>query len=102
MIELNVGAALAGLDLGELLTLPSLPDTSDRRAFDEARDALLPNRQSNAGPAVWCRQECRSQTLTRTETIVSSIPSSNRSAERRTHFHFIPASMRDRAKGGPP
>lgn len=41
--EAVVDAALAGLDLGELVTLPSLPDVSDWQAFDEAREALLPN-----------------------------------------------------------
>ena len=41
--EAVVDAALAGLDLGELVTLPSLPEVSDWQAFDEAREALLPN-----------------------------------------------------------
>jgi len=41
--EAVVDAALAGLDLGELVTLPSLPNLSDWLAFDEAREALLPN-----------------------------------------------------------
>jgi short-subunit dehydrogenase len=48
--EAVVDAALAGLDLGELVTLPSLPDFRDWRAFDEARDLLLPN-LSRATPA---------------------------------------------------
>ena len=41
--EAVVDAALAGLDLGELVTLPSLPNLSDWLAFDQAREALLPN-----------------------------------------------------------
>jgi hypothetical protein len=41
--EAVVDAALAGLDLGELVTLPSLPDVSDWQAVDDAREALLPN-----------------------------------------------------------
>jgi uncharacterized protein len=41
--EAVVDAALAGLDLGELVTLPSLPEIGDWQAFDEAREALLPN-----------------------------------------------------------
>ena len=38
-----VDAALAGLDLGETLTVPSLPDTADLDAFLTARAALSPN-----------------------------------------------------------
>lgn len=38
-----VDAALAGLDQGELFTLPSLPDLDDWRSFENARNALLPN-----------------------------------------------------------
>ena len=45
-----VDAALAGLDHGELVTLPSLPDLADWQAFDAARAALGPN-LSRAGPA---------------------------------------------------
>lgn len=41
--EAVVDAAMAGLDLGELVTLPSLPDVSEWQAFDDAREALLPN-----------------------------------------------------------
>ncbi|MEW9617830.1 SDR family oxidoreductase [Shinella sp. S4-D37] len=42
-VEEMVDAALAGLDLGETLTVPSLPDTPDLDAFLAARDALRPN-----------------------------------------------------------
>jgi len=37
-----VDAALAGLDLGELITLPSLPDVSEWDAYDAARRNLIP------------------------------------------------------------
>jgi short-subunit dehydrogenase len=38
-----VDAALAGFDLGELVTLPSLPDAAQWTAFDAARLALRPS-----------------------------------------------------------
>jgi len=38
-----VDAALAGLDQGELVTLPSLPDADDWNAYEAARQKLLPN-----------------------------------------------------------
>lgn len=38
-----VDAALAGLDLGERVTLPSLPDTADWQAHEAARLKLAPN-----------------------------------------------------------
>ena len=38
-----VDAALAGLDLGERITIPSLPDTADFERFIAARGALRPN-----------------------------------------------------------
>lgn len=37
-----VDAALAGFDMGELVTIPSLPDVADFDAFDAARKALGP------------------------------------------------------------
>lgn len=45
-----VDAALAGLDSGELITLPSLPEHGDWLAFEEARKKLFPN-LSRAVPA---------------------------------------------------
>jgi uncharacterized protein len=45
-----VDAALAGLDLGEVVTVPSLPDIADWNAFEAARQALRP-RLSLAKPA---------------------------------------------------
>jgi uncharacterized protein len=38
-----VDAALAGLDQGELVTLPSLPDLADWKAYEDARQALFPS-----------------------------------------------------------
>lgn len=38
-----VDAALAGLDQGELVTIPSLPDPADWQRFEAARQALGPN-----------------------------------------------------------
>jgi uncharacterized protein len=38
-----VDAALAGFDLGEFVTVPSLPDVGDWQAFEDARTALRPN-----------------------------------------------------------
>lgn len=38
-----VDAALAGLDQGELVTVPSLPDAADWNRFEAARQALTPN-----------------------------------------------------------
>ncbi len=38
-----VDAALAGYDLGEFVTVPSLPDIADWNAFESARDVLRPN-----------------------------------------------------------
>jgi len=38
-----VDAALAGFDLGEMVTLPSLPDVQQWTAYDAARVALRPN-----------------------------------------------------------
>lgn len=41
--EEMVDAALAGLDQGELVTIPSLPDQADWHAFEQARQKLMPN-----------------------------------------------------------
>jgi hypothetical protein len=41
--EEMVDASLAGLDQGELITIPSLPNLSDWKKFEEARKALGPN-----------------------------------------------------------
>jgi uncharacterized protein len=38
-----VDSALAGFDLGEFATVPSLPESDDWNAFEQARLALRPN-----------------------------------------------------------
>jgi hypothetical protein len=38
-----VDAALAGLDRGEVVTIPSLPDVAQWDAYQAARHAMLPN-----------------------------------------------------------
>lgn len=38
-----VDAALVGLDQGELVTIPSLPDVADWHAYEAARQKLIPN-----------------------------------------------------------
>ena len=38
-----VDAALSGLDQGEVITIPALPDSADWDAFENARRALGPN-----------------------------------------------------------
>lgn len=45
-----VDAALAGLDQGEFVTIPSLPDSEQWEAYESARQALIPN-LSRAVPA---------------------------------------------------
>jgi uncharacterized protein len=45
-----VDAALVGSDLGEFVTVPSLPDAADWNAFEAARQAMRPN-LSRATPA---------------------------------------------------
>lgn len=46
-VDEMVDAALAGLDQGELITIPSLPDTADWEIFNKARIALGPNLSRN-------------------------------------------------------
>ncbi|QCO19426.1 SDR family oxidoreductase (plasmid) [Azospirillum brasilense] len=41
--EAMVDAALAGLDIGELVTIPALPDAAQWQAYEAARQAMLPN-----------------------------------------------------------
>jgi short-subunit dehydrogenase len=45
-----VDAALAGLDQGEFVTIPALPDSGQWQAYEAARQALMPN-LSRAKPA---------------------------------------------------
>lgn len=42
-----VDAALAGLDMGELITLPSVPDANDWDTYEAARQKLMPNLSRN-------------------------------------------------------
>lgn len=46
-----VDAALAGLDLGEVVTVPSLPDVADWNAYEDARVAMFPNLSKKAPAA---------------------------------------------------
>jgi short-subunit dehydrogenase len=46
-----VDAALAGLDQGELVTIPSLPDAADWTAYEAARQKLIPNLSLSSVPA---------------------------------------------------
>ncbi len=46
-----VDAALAGLDQGELVTIPSLPNEADWDAYEAARQKLLPNLSLSVPPA---------------------------------------------------
>jgi uncharacterized protein len=48
--EVMVDAALAGFDLGEFATIPSLQDHADWDAFDQARQALS-QKMSQTNPA---------------------------------------------------
>jgi uncharacterized protein len=50
-VEDMVDAALVGLDRGETVTIPSLPDFGDWDAYDAARQKLIPN-LSRSSPAV--------------------------------------------------
>lgn len=46
-----VDAALAGLDEGELVTIPSLPDFADWQVYEAARQGLIPQLSRNAPAA---------------------------------------------------
>ena len=46
-----VDAALAGLDLGELVTIPSLPEAADWQAYEAARQKLIPNLSLSRRPS---------------------------------------------------
>ncbi|OHV80863.1 SDR family oxidoreductase [Ensifer sp. LCM 4579] len=49
--EEMVDAALAGFDLGEQITIPSLPDAADWAAYEAARQKLMPNLSLSAPAA---------------------------------------------------
>lgn len=55
--EEMVDAALAGLDAGELVTIPSLPDATDWERLDTARLALGPNLSRNHAAERYLRGE---------------------------------------------
>jgi len=42
-VDAVVDAALAGFDGGELVTIPSLPDSADWDVYEAARQKLMPN-----------------------------------------------------------
>jgi len=46
-----VDASLVGLDQGELVTIPSLPDAADWKRLTDAREALGPNLSHNHAAA---------------------------------------------------
>ncbi len=46
-----VDASLAGLDQGEFVTIPSLPDAADWQAYEAARQTLMPNLSRQAPAA---------------------------------------------------
>jgi short-subunit dehydrogenase len=50
-VDEMVDAALAGFDLGERITIPSLPDTDDWQRLVKAREALQPNLSRNHSAA---------------------------------------------------
>jgi len=54
-VEDMVDAALAGLDLGETITIPSLPDVEDLAAFLAARARLAPNLSRQTPAARYAR-----------------------------------------------
>lgn len=50
-VDEMVDAALAGLDQGEVVTIPSLPDVADWKTYEAARLALGPNLSRNRAAA---------------------------------------------------
>jgi short-subunit dehydrogenase len=56
-----VDAALAGLDQGERVTIPSLPEAADWNTYESARQALMPN-LSHSSPATRFGVRSRVQT----------------------------------------
>ena len=56
-----VDASLAGLDLGEFATIPSLPDVADYAAYERARLVLLAriSQRTSLPPATESRQRSK-------------------------------------------
>lgn len=52
--EVMVDAALSGLDQGELITLPSVPDVDDWNAYEAARHKLMPNLSLSKAAPRYC------------------------------------------------
>jgi uncharacterized protein len=50
-----VDAALAGLDQGEFVTIPSLPEAADWETYEAARQKLMPNLSRSAAAARYKR-----------------------------------------------
>jgi hypothetical protein len=50
-VDTMVDAALSGLDRGEIVTIPSLPDIAEWEAYDAARQNMIP-KLSLSSPAV--------------------------------------------------
>ena len=46
-VDAMVDAALVGLDMGEVVTIPSLPEVADWNALEGARQKLAPNLSRN-------------------------------------------------------
>lgn len=57
-----VDAARAGLDQGELITIPSLPDAADWQAYEAARQKLLPSLSRNVPASRYLRVELETKT----------------------------------------
>ena len=65
-----VDAALIGCDQGELVTIPSLPDAADWRAYEPARQKLIPN-LSRSVPAA--RHRTTAAALTRIPKVLAFV-----------------------------
>ncbi len=61
-----VDAAFAGLDQGELVTIPSLPDAADWQAYEAARQKLMPNLSLNVPAARYRADILRMSTAAQT------------------------------------
>ncbi len=53
--ETLVDAALVGLDAGELVTVPALPDAERWDAYEAARQAMLPDLSRSEAAARYTR-----------------------------------------------
>ena len=47
-VDEMVDAAIVGLDRGEQVTIPSLPDMADREAYEAARQNIIPKLSLNS------------------------------------------------------